>query len=109
MHPITILSALPSAGVGAVLALLLMKIEFSSIAFIDIILLIGIVKKDAIMMIDFAIEAECDQGLTPKEAIHRACLLRFRPILTTTLAARDRSCASRWASPSYAGFCSRNS
>jgi hydrophobe/amphiphile efflux-1 (HAE1) family protein len=87
VHPITILSTLPSAGVGALVALMLVRTEFSVIALIGIILLIGIVKKNAIMMIDFAIEAERDQGLTPREAIHRACLLRFRPIMMTTLAA----------------------
>ena len=87
VHPITILSTLPSAGVGALLALLLMNTEFSIIALIGIILLIGIVKKNAIMMIDFAIEAERDEGLTPKEAIYKACVLRFRPIMMTTMAA----------------------
>ncbi|HEY6877652.1 MAG TPA: efflux RND transporter permease subunit, partial [Polyangiales bacterium] len=87
IHPITILSSLPSAGVGALLALLVCGQEFSVIALIGIILLIGIVKKNAIMMIDFALEAERDQGLTPLEAIHKACLLRFRPIMMTTLAA----------------------
>jgi len=87
VHPITILSTLPSAGVGALLALLAVNTEFSIIALIGIILLIGIVKKNAIMMIDFAIEAERDQGLATIEAIYKACLLRFRPILMTTLAA----------------------
>jgi multidrug efflux pump subunit AcrB len=87
VHPITIISTLPSGGVGALLALMLFKTEFSIIALIGIILLIGIVKKNAIMMIDFAIEAERDEGLAPREAIHKACLLRFRPILMTTLAA----------------------
>jgi len=87
VHPITILSTLPSAGVGALVALLLMGTEFSIIALIGIILLIGIVKKNAIMMIDFAIEAERDEGLTPKEAIYKACVLRFRPIMMTTMAA----------------------
>jgi hydrophobe/amphiphile efflux-1 (HAE1) family protein len=87
IHPITILSTLPSAGVGALLALLVCRVEFSVIALIGIILLIGIVKKNAIMMIDFAIEAERDQGLAPEEAIYQACLLRFRPILMTTMAA----------------------
>jgi len=87
VHPVTILSTLPSAGVGALLALLVCKTEFSIIALIGIILLIGIVKKNAILMIDFAIEAERDEGLETKQAIHRACLLRFRPILMTTLAA----------------------
>jgi multidrug efflux pump len=87
IHPITILSSLPSAGVGALLALLLCGQEFSVIALIGVILLIGIVKKNAIMMIDFALEAERDEGLSPLEAIHKACLLRFRPIMMTTLAA----------------------
>jgi multidrug efflux pump len=87
IHPVTILSTLPSAGVGALLALLLFKSELSIIALIGIILLIGIVKKNAIMMIDFALEAEREQGLGPRESIYQACLLRFRPILMTTLAA----------------------
>jgi multidrug efflux pump len=87
IHPITILSTLPSAGVGALLALLLFHIDFSIIALIGIILLIGIVKKNAIMMIDFALEAEREQGLDPQSAIHQACLLRFRPIMMTTMAA----------------------
>ena len=87
IHPLTILSTLPSAGVGAILALLLFKSEFSVIALIGVILLIGIVKKNAIMMIDFAIDAERRDGLTPQAAIRQACLLRFRPIMMTTLAA----------------------
>jgi multidrug efflux pump len=87
VHPVTILSTLPSAGVGALLALLLVGTEFSIIALIGIILLIGIVKKNAIMMIDFAIEAEREEGLSTRDAIYQACLLRFRPILMTTLAA----------------------
>ena len=87
VHPITILSTLPSAGVGALLALMLCDIEFSIIALIGVILLIGIVKKNAIMMIDFALEAEREQGVTPFEAIRQACLLRFRPIMMTTAAA----------------------
>ena len=87
IHPITILSTLPSAGVGALLALMVCRIEFTVIALIGIVLLIGIVKKNAIMMIDFALEAERDEGLTPREAIHKACLLRFRPIMMTTMAA----------------------
>jgi len=87
IHPFTILTTLPSAGVGALLALLAVKTEFSIIALIGIILLIGIVKKNAIMMIDFAIEAEREEGLSTKEAIYKACLLRFRPIVMTTLAA----------------------
>jgi multidrug efflux pump len=87
IHPITILSTLPSAGVGAILALLLFHVDLSVIALIGIILLIGIVKKNAIMMIDFALEAEREQGLSPREAIYQACLLRFRPIMMTTMAA----------------------
>ncbi len=87
IHPITIISTLPSAGVGAVLALMLFKTDLSVIALIGIILLIGIVKKNAIMMIDFALAAERHEGKTPKEAIFQACILRFRPILMTTMAA----------------------
>jgi multidrug efflux pump len=87
IHPITILSTLPSAGVGAILALLLFHVDLSVIALIGIILLIGIVKKNAIMMIDFALEAEREQGMSPTEAIYQACLLRFRPIMMTTMAA----------------------
>jgi len=86
-HPLTILSTLPSAGVGAVLALMLFNVEFSVIALIGVFLLIGIVKKNAIMMIDFAIEAERSEHLSPRDAIFKASLLRFRPILMTTLAA----------------------
>jgi len=87
IHPITILSTLPSAGVGAILALLICKNDFNVIALIGMILLIGIVKKNAIMMIDFALEAERKEGKTPLEAIYEACLLRFRPIMMTTMAA----------------------
>ncbi|HSV81739.1 MAG TPA: efflux RND transporter permease subunit [Ramlibacter sp.] len=87
VHPITVLSTLPSAGVGAVLALLLFKMEFSIMALIGLFLLIGIVKKNAILIIDFALDAERSRGLTPYEAVREACLLRFRPILMTTLAA----------------------
>ncbi|WP_034943036.1 MdtB/MuxB family multidrug efflux RND transporter permease subunit [Erwinia oleae] len=87
IHPITILSTLPTAGVGALLALMLSGNELDVIAIIGIILLIGIVKKNAIMMIDFALAAEREQGMTPYDAIYQACLLRFRPILMTTLAA----------------------
>jgi len=87
IHPITILSTLPSAGVGALLALLLFRTELSVIAFIGIILLIGIVKKNAILMIDFAIGVERREGKTPEESIFQACMLRFRPITMTTLAA----------------------
>lgn len=84
IHPITILSTLPTAGVGALLALLIAGSELDVIAIIGIILLIGIVKKNAIMMIDFALAAEREQGMSPREAIYQACLLRFRPILMTT-------------------------
>jgi multidrug efflux pump len=87
IHPITILSTLPSAGVGAVLALMLFHTDLSVIALIGVVLLIGIVKKNAIMMIDFALAAEREQGKPPAEAIFQACLLRFRPIMMTTLAA----------------------
>ncbi len=87
IHPLTILSTLPPAGVGAILALLLTGTDLSIIALIGILLLIGIVKKNAIMMIDFALQAERDEGLPPREAIYQACLLRFRPIMMTTMAA----------------------
>jgi multidrug efflux pump len=87
IHPVTILSTLPSAGVGALLALMVTDTDFSIIALIGIILLIGIVKKNAIMMIDFALEAERDHHMAPREAIFQACLLRFRPIMMTTMAA----------------------
>jgi multidrug efflux pump len=87
IHPITILSTLPSAGVGAILALLIFHTDLSIIALIGIILLIGIVKKNAIMMIDFALEEEREHGKPPHEAIFQACLLRFRPIMMTTMAA----------------------
>jgi multidrug efflux pump len=87
IHPLTILSTIPPAGVGAILALMLTGTELSIIALIGIILLIGIVKKNAIMMIDFALQAEREQGLPPVEAIYQACLLRFRPIMMTTMAA----------------------
>jgi multidrug efflux pump len=87
IHPITILSTLPSAGVGAILALLITGSELSVVAIIGIILLIGIVKKNAIMMIDFALAAEREDGKSPVDAIYQACLLRFRPIMMTTMAA----------------------
>jgi multidrug efflux pump len=87
IHPVTILSTLPSAGVGALLALLVTGNDIGVIAIIGIILLIGIVKKNAIMMIDFALDAERHHGMAPRDAIHQACLLRFRPILMTTMAA----------------------
>ena len=114
VHPITILSTLPSAGVGALLALLLTHTDLSIIAMIGIILLIGIVKKNAIMMIDFALAAERKEGKNSRDSIFEACLLRFRPILMTTMAAMlgalplalgaapDRNCAARWESPSSA-------
>jgi multidrug efflux pump len=87
IHPLTILSTLPSAGIGAVLALELFKTDFSIIALIGVFLLIGIVKKNAILMVDFALQAERDHGAEPRAAIHEACLLRLRPILMTTMAA----------------------
>jgi len=87
IHPVTILSTLPSAGVGALLALILSRTDLDVIGIIGIILLIGIVKKNAIMMVDFALDAERTQGLKPEDAIYQACLLRFRPILMTTMAA----------------------
>ena len=87
VHPLTILSTLPSAGAGAILALMLFRTEFSLIALIGVILLIGIVKKNAIMMIDFALQAEREEGLSSRDAIHKACILRFRPIMMTTFAA----------------------
>ena len=87
VHPLTILSTLPSAGLGALLALLLVRTDFTLIALIGVFLLIGIVKKNAIMMVDFALDAERNQGMAPKEAIFQACLTRFRPIMMTTMAA----------------------
>jgi multidrug efflux pump subunit AcrB len=87
VHPITILSTLPSAGIGALLMLMLFHYDLSVIALIGIILLIGIVKKNGIMLVDFALEAERNEGMTPEESIYRACVLRFRPILMTTMAA----------------------
>src|SRR5256714_4595231 len=87
IHPITILSTLPSAGVGALLALMLLGYDLSLVSFIGIILLMGIVKKNAILMIDFALETERESKASPEEAIYRACLVRFRPIMMTTLAA----------------------
>jgi multidrug efflux pump len=87
IHPITILSTLPSAGIGALLALIIARDDLGIVAIIGIILLIGIVKKNAIMMVDFALDAERNEGMAPRDAIYQACLLRFRPILMTTLAA----------------------
>jgi multidrug efflux pump len=87
IHPVTILSTLPSAGVGAILAMIITRNDLTVVALIGIILLIGIVKKNAIMMIDFALDAERNQGKPPEEAIYQASLLRFRPIMMTTMAA----------------------
>ena len=87
IHPITILSTLPSAGVGAILSLLIFRTDLSVIALIGIILLIGIVKKNGIMMVDFALDAEREEGKAPVDAIYQACLLRFRPIMMTTMSA----------------------
>ena len=87
IHPLTILSTLPSAGLGALLALLVTGYELSLVSFIGIILLMGIVKKNAILMIDFALEAERLGGLSPEESIYQACVVRFRPIMMTTMAA----------------------
>jgi multidrug efflux pump len=87
IHPITILSTLPSAGVGAFLALMMLHYDFSLIALIGVILLVGIVKKNAIMMIDFALAGERNRGMTPDESIYEACLIRYRPIMMTTMAA----------------------
>jgi multidrug efflux pump subunit AcrB len=87
IHPLTILSTLPSAGLGALLALIATRAELSLVSFIGIILLIGIVKKNAILMIDFALEVERNENATPEDAIYRACLIRFRPIMMTTMAA----------------------
>jgi multidrug efflux pump len=87
IHPITILSSLPSAGVGALVALNVCRIDFSMVALIGIVLLIGIVQKNAIMMIDFALDAERNEGLPPERSIYQACRLRFRPIMMTTMAA----------------------
>ena len=87
IHPITILSTLPSAGIGALLALMLVGADLSLVGLVGVVLLMGIVKKNAIMMIDFAIEAERTRGASPEAAITEACLLRFRPIMMTTLAA----------------------
>ena len=87
IHPITIISTLPSAGVGALLALMFCGFDLSLVSFIGIILLMGIVKKNAIMMIDFALDAERHEGLSPRDAIYKACVIRFRPIMMTTMAA----------------------
>jgi HAE1 family hydrophobic/amphiphilic exporter-1 len=86
-HPLTILSGLPSAGFGALLTLLLFKTDLSLYAFVGVIMLVGLVKKNGIMMVDFAVQAQRDRGLDPRTAIHEACLVRFRPIMMTTMAA----------------------
>src|SRR5207237_10525593 len=86
-HPLTILSGLPSAGFGALITLVLFKTELSLYAFVGIIMLVGLGKKNGIMMVDFAVEAQREHGKTPREAIHEACLVRFRPIMMTTMAA----------------------
>ncbi len=87
IHPVTILSGLPSAGFGALLTLYLFKLDLNIYSFVGLILLIGIVKKNAIMQIDFALEAERNEGKTPYEAIYQGCLIRFRPIMMTTMCA----------------------
>jgi multidrug efflux pump len=114
IHPLTIISTLPSAGVGALIALVLFRTQLDIIAMIGIILLIGIVKKNAIMMIDFALAAERNEGMNSRDAIFQACLLRFRPIMMTTMRAAGRhaagarpgapvpNCAGRSVSPSWA-------
>ena len=96
VHPLTILSGLPSAGFGALLTLILFKVDLSIYAFVGLIMLIGIVKKNAIMQIDFALEAERKEGKTPRDAIYEGCLIRFRPIMMTTHGgAAGRRCRSR--------------
>src|SRR6266498_3205118 len=97
-HPLTILSTLPSAGLGALLAMLVTGFDLSLVSFIGIILLMGIVKKNAIMMIDFALEVERHEGLTPREAIYKACVIRFRPIMMTTVWDSPH-CTSRFHGP----------
>lgn len=87
VHPLTIISTLPSAGIGALLLLWMMGQDFSIMALIGVVLLIGIVKKNGILLVDFALQAQREQGLTPQEAIYEACMTRFRPIIMTTLAA----------------------
>ena len=94
-HPLTILSGLPSAGFGALLTLLIFKTELSLYAFVGVIMLVGLVKKNGIMMVDFAVEAQREHGKTPLEAIHEACLVRFRPIMMTTMARWSGRCRLR--------------
>jgi HAE1 family hydrophobic/amphiphilic exporter-1 len=95
IHPLTILSGIPSAGVGALLTLIIFKTELNVYSFVGLIMLIGLVKKNAIMQIDFALEAERKEGKTPVEAIYEGCLIRFRPIMMTTMAALLGSCPFR--------------
>jgi HAE1 family hydrophobic/amphiphilic exporter-1 len=95
IHPLTILSGLPSAGLGALVTLWLFKNELNIYSFVGLVMLIGIVKKNAIMQIDFALEAERHQGLTPAEAIYQGCIIRFRPIMMTTMAALFGAVADR--------------
>jgi HAE1 family hydrophobic/amphiphilic exporter-1 len=121
IHPLTILSGLPSAALGALITLLIFGVDLSLYAFVGIIMLIGIVKKNAIMMIDFALDRQRNEGVPAREAIFQACLIRFRPIMMTTMAAWSARCpsrsagapapksGSRWAWPSSAACCSRNS
>ena len=99
IHPLTILSGLPSAGVGALLTLMIFHVDLNIYSFVGLMMLIGIVKKNAIMQIDFALEAERKEGKTPLEAIYEGCLIRFRPIMMTTMAAhagRDSGGAGLW-------------
>jgi hypothetical protein len=112
IHPITILSTLPSAGIGALLLLMAFHFDLSVIAMVGIILLIGIVKKNGIMLIDFALSAEREHGLTSEQAIYQACVLRFRPILMTTMADARRRAAHAWqrrrlGNPATARLCHR--
>jgi serine/threonine protein kinase len=99
IHPLTIMSGLPSAGPGALVTLWLFGNELNIYSFVGLILLIGLVKKNAIMQVDFALEAERQQGLTPAEAIYQGCLIRFRPIMMTTWRRCSGRCRLRWASP----------
>ena len=122
VHPLTILSGLPSAGFGALLILLALQMELNIYAFVGLIMLIGIVKKNAIMQIDFALQAQRTEGKSPLDAIYQGCVIRFRPIMMTTMAALlgtlpiaarhrrgRRVAAPAWASPWSAGCCSHSS
>jgi HAE1 family hydrophobic/amphiphilic exporter-1 len=106
IHPLTILTALPFAGFGALLTLLIFRTELSLYAFVGIIMLVGLVKKNGIMMVDFAIEAQRQEGKNAEDAIHEACITRFRPIMMTTLAAPERSPGAPWAWLWSAASCS---